>query len=124
MEEMKPMGEGVIIKAFLTFPSDIMGRKEGGGEARRWQETRKGRRRMTEAANKHETANGISISREMGIEGKWLRVCFLFQHATSFHLLVIVALYRYDAKYMFHARAQNFEFRTTMHEPPKSEREI
>ena len=43
MEEMKPMGEGVIIKAFLTFPSDIMGRKEGrkeeSGEARRWQET-------------------------------------------------------------------------------------
>ena len=33
MEEMKPMGgegEGVIIRAFLTFPSDIMGRKEGG----------------------------------------------------------------------------------------------
>ena len=45
MEEMKPMGEGegVIIKAFLTFPSDIMGRKEGSAEARRWQETRKGR---------------------------------------------------------------------------------
>ena len=46
MEEMKPMGgegEGVIIRAFLTFPSDIMGRKEGSGEARRWQETRKGR---------------------------------------------------------------------------------
>ena len=46
MEEMKPMGEegeGVIIRAFLTFPSDIMGRKEGSGEARRWQETGKGR---------------------------------------------------------------------------------
>ena len=46
MEEMKPMGgegEGVIIRAFLTFPSDIMGRKEGSAEARRWQETRKGR---------------------------------------------------------------------------------
>ena len=44
MEEMKPMGEegeGVIIRAFLTFPSDIMGRKEGRKEAARREGGRK-----------------------------------------------------------------------------------
>ena len=61
----------MIIRAFLTFPSEIMGRKRhyGGGDrtpgAETGKEGREGgreRRRMTKATNKHETANGIPIS--------------------------------------------------------------
>ena len=57
----------MIIRAFLTFPSEIMGRKRhyGGGDRTPGAETGKEgreRRRMTKATNKHETANGIPIS--------------------------------------------------------------
>ena len=90
MEEMKPMGEegaGVIIRAFLTFPSDIMGRKEG--------RKRRGAKVAGNGGRKGGNDKGGWLTStkqpmESQLAGRWgLRVNGeVFQYATSFHLLV------------------------------------
>ena len=64
----------MIIRAFLTSLSEIMGRKRHCSTVtRRWAGSgEKEEGRMTKAANKHATANGIPFSRDLGL-GVWER---------------------------------------------------